>query len=47
MKGFGSVAIGEVTDGKTIDVMVVPPGGDNPLAGTVPPFYTRQPQPDA
>jgi hypothetical protein len=41
MNGFGSVAIGEVTDGKMIDVMVVPPGGDNPLAGTVPPFYSR------
>jgi hypothetical protein len=41
MAGFGSVAIGDVTEGSSVDVMVVAPGADNPLAGIVPPFYTR------
>jgi hypothetical protein len=47
MAGFGSVAIGDVTDGRSIDVMVVAPGADNPLAGTVPAFYTRSAPPGA
>jgi hypothetical protein len=47
MAGFGSLSIGEVTDGQTIDVIVVTPGSQNMLSGVVPPFYTRQPQPDA
>jgi hypothetical protein len=47
MTGFGSVSIGEVTEGQTLDVMVVAPGEHNMLSGIVPPFYTRQPQVDA
>jgi SseB protein N-terminal domain/SseB protein C-terminal domain len=45
MEGFGSVAIGDVTGGETLDVLVVPPGRDNPLA-KVPPFYVRPAQAD-
>jgi hypothetical protein len=41
MEGFGSVASGDVTGGASVVVMVVARGADNPLAGTVPPFYTR------
>ena len=47
MVGVGSVAIGEVTGGETLDVMVVAPGAQNMLHGVVPPFYTRQQQTDA
>jgi len=47
MTGFGSVAIGDVTGGETLDVMVVAPGAQNMLLGIVPPFYTRQLQVDA
>lgn len=41
MDGFGTLQIGEVTGGHTLDVMVVPPGADNPLASSVAPFYVR------
>jgi hypothetical protein len=46
MNGFGSLNIGEVTEGKTVDVMVAAPGGHNMLLGIVPPFYSRLPQAD-
>jgi hypothetical protein len=41
MAGFGSLSIGEVTDGATVDVIVSPPGDEHMLAGIVPPFYTH------
>jgi len=41
MEGFGSVNIGELTDGKTLDVVVVPPDPDNSLLLTAPRFYLR------
>jgi hypothetical protein len=47
MSGFGSLNIGEVTEGASLDVMVVAPGADNMLLGIVAPFYSRQPQVDA
>lgn len=46
MHGFGTLNIGEVTEGATVDVMVVAPGAHNMLSGIVPPFYSRQPQAD-
>jgi hypothetical protein len=46
MAGFGSVQIGEVTGGNTLDVIVVPPGSDGHVLSAIPPFYSRQPQPD-
>ena len=41
MAGFGSVNISDVTDGKTLEVVVVPPGSDNSLLSTAPQFYVR------
>ena len=46
MQGFGSVAIGEVTNGETLDVMVAPTGSTTHLLADVPAFYQRQPQRD-
>lgn len=43
MDGFGSVAIGEVTNGETLDVMVAPAGSTTHLLADVPPFYRRRP----
>src|SRR3954447_8198396 len=40
MAGFGSVAIGDVTGGATLESMVVPPGSDSPFLATAPRFYT-------
>jgi len=47
MTGFGSVNIGDVTGGETLDVVVVPPGSDNSLLLTAPRFYARSPGPSA
>ncbi len=47
MAGFGTVQIGEVTGGPTLDVIVVPPGTRDHMLSTVPAFYRRQPQADA
>ena len=44
MTGFGSVNIGDMTDGKTLDVVVVPPDSDHPFLSTAPRFYTRSSQ---
>lgn len=41
MDGFGTLQVGELTGGHTLDVLVQPPGADNPLARTVAPFYVR------
>ena len=41
MSGFGSVNIGDVTDGKTLEVIVLPPGSTDSLLSTAPRFYTR------
>ena len=41
MAGFGALAIGDVTGGQSLDVMVLPPGSDSPLLESVPRFYTR------
>lgn len=46
MAGFGSVSVGELTGGKTLDVVVVPPGSDNPYLTSVRRFYERRPQAD-
>jgi hypothetical protein len=39
MAGFGSLAIGDVTGGETVDVIVLPPGSDDGLLRSVPRFY--------
>jgi hypothetical protein len=39
MAGFGALSIGEVTDGQTIDVIVVAPGEDSPFLRSVPRFF--------
>ena len=44
MSGFGSVQIGQFTDGNTFDVMVVPPNGERHLLSQIPPFYVRPPR---
>lgn len=41
MEGFGSVQIGEVTEGETLDVIVVAPGTDDHVLSMIPPFYKR------
>lgn len=41
MDGFGTLQVSELTGGTTLDVIVVPPGGNNYLADVVAPFYTR------
>jgi hypothetical protein len=46
LQGFGSVAIGEVTGGHSLDVIVHPPGDDNHVLSSVAPFYRRPLQPD-
>jgi hypothetical protein len=47
MLGFGTLQIGEVTGGPALDVIVVPPGGqDQHMLSAVPAFYVRQAQPD-
>jgi hypothetical protein len=46
MAGFGAVQISELTDGHSLDVIVVPPGSKDHLLVSVPAFYTRQTQPD-
>jgi hypothetical protein len=40
MAGFGALSIGEVTDGETIDVLVLPLGSDDPMLQSVPRFFT-------
>lgn len=44
--GFGTLQIGDLTGGETIDVIVVPPDTTEHPLQAVPPFYTRRPQPD-
>lgn len=46
MAGFGSVAVGELTGGETLDVMVFPPGSDSTYLSAVPRFYERGRQAD-
>lgn len=41
MAGFGTLQISELTDGHTLDVIVVAPGAPNYLADAVAPFYVR------
>ena len=43
MSGFGALAIGDVTGGETLDVMVLPPGSDSPFLQSVPRFFTGTP----
>jgi hypothetical protein len=47
LAGFGSVAVGELTEGATFDVMVVSPSEEHHALSSVPPFYVRRPPPDA
>jgi hypothetical protein len=42
MAGFGSVQIGDVTGGPSLDVIVVPPEDVNHLLSNVPAFYKRE-----
>lgn len=46
MAGFGSLQIGESTEGHTLDVLVVPPTDEGHLLSAIEPFYVRQPQAD-
>lgn len=39
MSGFGALAIGDVTGGETLDVMVLTPGSDSPFLQSVPRFF--------
>jgi hypothetical protein len=41
MNGFGSVNIGDVTEGKTLEVIVLPPESNDSLLSTAPRFYAR------
>jgi hypothetical protein len=42
MAGFGSVQIGEITGGPTLDVVVVPPKEVDHMLSSVPAFYKRE-----
>lgn len=46
LRGFGSMGIGEITDGHSLDVIVHPPGDENHVLSSVAPFYTRPNQAD-
>jgi hypothetical protein len=46
MDGFGALQINELTEGATLDAMVVTPETQNHLLSSVPAFYVSQPQPD-
>lgn len=46
LRGFGSIAIGEVTNGHSLDVIVHPPGDESHPLSSVAPFYRRPAQVD-
>lgn len=46
LHGFGTVQVGELTGGRSLDVIVVPPEEPDHYLASVPPFYVRPPQPD-
>jgi hypothetical protein len=46
LRGFGSMGIGEITAGHSLDVIVHPPGDDNHVLSSVAPFYRRPSQRD-
>ncbi|QXC59901.1 enhanced serine sensitivity protein SseB C-terminal domain-containing protein [Aquihabitans sp. G128] len=46
MAGFGSLQIGELTEGETLDVMVVAPGTRDHLLANIPSFYRLAAQAD-
>ena len=46
MEGFGHMQIGDFTEGKTLDVMVLSPHDTTHLLSAVPPFYNRPAQRD-
>jgi hypothetical protein len=42
MRGFGMLQLGDITGGRTVDAMVVPPSQREHLLSDVPPFYERR-----